>query len=560
MSQFDAVELGIMWDRLISITDEMVSALVRTSFSLMVREVGDLSCVLFDAQGRSLAQGSFSQPAFTGTAPQTIRHMLQKFPAETLEPDDVLITNDPWMGTGHIFDVSLLRPVFRGAEHVGFTMSVSHLPDIGGLGFGTVATQIYEEGLYIPIIKIVEGGRVNTQLMEIIQGNVRLPEEVWGDLMGHITCNRVGERYLLEFMDEYGIDSLEPLSRSISSQTEKSMRARIEAIPDGVYKNRIQAEGYDEPLTLACAVNVSGDSVHIDFSGTGPAVPRGINVPLCYTRAFSFFSIKALTIPEIPNNEGATNPITISAPLGCLYNPQPPSPTGGRHIIGHFVTPLVFGALEAALPEQVQADCGMLSQVSVLGTHRDGRPVSTVYFASGGYGAHGGLDGAPVTPGPGNMIACASEIMERDTCVSVLHKALLPDSGGPGEFRGGVGQEVLLRNDTGHPLAISGLSGRSEFAPKGMRGGAAGALRQYRLQGQVIHPKGRYTMQPGDTLTMSESGGGGFGDPRARDPQDVLADVVNGDVSPEAALRDYDVVVDLAENSAHRPSSRRSAG
>ncbi len=559
MSQFDAVELGILWDRLISITDEMVSALTRTSFSLMVREVGDLSCVLFDAEGRSLAQGSFSQPAFTGTAPQTIRHMLRKFPAETLQPDDVLITNDPWMGTGHIFDVSLLRPVFRGAEHVGFTMSVSHLPDIGGLGFGTVATQIYEEGLYIPITKIVEGGRVNTQLMEIIQGNVRLPEEVYGDLMGHITCNRVGARYLVEFMDEYGIDSLEPLSRAITSQTEKSMRARIEAIPDGIYENRIQAEGYDEPLTLACAVNVSGDSVHIDFSRTGPAVPRGINVPLCYTRAFSLFSIKALTIPEIPNNEGAANPVTISAPLGCLYNPQPPSPTGGRHIIGHFVTPLIFGAMETALPEQVQADCGMLSQVSILGTHRDGRPVSTVYFASGGYGAHRGLDGAPVTPGPGNMIACASEIMERDTCVSVLHKSLVPDSGGPGEFRGGVGQEILLRNDTGHPLAISGLSGRSEFAPKGMCGGAAGALRQYQLKGQVIHPKGRYTMQPGDTLFMTEAGGGGFGDPRARDLREVLADVVNGDVSLAAALRDYNAVVDLAENTANRPSSRRSA-
>ena len=552
MSQYDAVELGIMWDRLISITDEMITALIRTSFSLMVREVGDLSCVLFDAKGRSLAQGSFSQPAFTGTAPQTIHHMLRKFPPETLEPGDVLITNDPWMGTGHLFDVTLMRPAFRRGKHVGFTMSVSHLPDIGGLGFGTVATQVFEEGLYIPITRIVTKGKLNEQLMEMIRANVRLPEEVFGDLMGHVTCNEVGERYLLEFMDEYGIEDLEPLSLAITSQTERSMRKQIAAIPDGVYKNRIQAEGYDEPLTLACSVNVSGDGVHIDFTGTGPAVPRGINVPLCYARAFSCFSIKALTIPDIPNNEGATNPVSISAPRGCLYNPQPPSPTGGRHIIGHFVTPLIFGALEEALPDRVQADCGMLSQVSVLGTHRDGRPVSTVFFASGGYGAHQGLDGAPVTPGPGNMIACATEIMERDTCISVLHKALLPDSGGAGEFRGGVGQEIVLRNDTGHDLAISGLSGRTEFAPKGMGGGKPGELRQYRLNGHVIHPKGRYTMRPGDTLFLTEPGGGGFGDPNARDPAKILADVVNGDVSVAAALRDYNVVVDPPNKAVRR--------
>ena len=553
MTQYDAVELGIMWDRLISITDEMVSALVRTSFSLMVREVGDLSCVLFDAKGRSLAQGSFSQPAFTGTAPQTIHHMLRKFPAETLEPGDVLITNDPWMGTGHLFDVTFMRPAFRGGKHVGFTMSVTHLSDIGGLGFGTMATQYYEEGLYIPITKIVEKGTLNEQLIEMIQTNVRLPEEVFGDLMGHITCNQVGERYLLEFMDEYGVESLEPLSRAITSQTEMSMREQIGAIPDGVYKNSILTEGYDDPLTLACSVTVSGTGVDIDFSGTGPSVPRGINVPLCYTRAFSLFSIKALTIPEVPNNEGATNPIKVSAPEGCILNPLPPSPTGGRHIIGHFVTPLIFGALEKALPEQIQADCGMLTQVSCLGTHRDGRPVSTVFFASGGYGAHHGLDGAPVTPGPGNMIACPVEVMEQNTCITAVRKALLADSGGAGEFRGGVGQEVLLRNDSGNPLQISGLAGLSEFAPKGMGGGKPGALRQHRLNGQVIHTKGRYTMQPGDTLLVIEAGGGGFGDPRARDPEQVLSDVLDGFVSEASASRDYGVEVDRPNKAARRP-------
>jgi N-methylhydantoinase B len=389
--------------------------------------------------------------------------------------------------------------------------------------------------------------------MEMIQSNVRLPEEVFGDLMGHITCNQVGERYLLEFMDEYDIEDLESLSQAITSQTERSMREKIRDIPDGVYRSMIQAEGSDEPLSLACSVTVSGDGVHIDFSGTGPSVSRGINVPLCYTRAFSLFSVKALTIPEIPNNEGATNPITVSAPAGCILNTLPPSPTGGRNVIGHFVTPLIFAALEDVLPERVQADCGMINQIAYLGTHRDGRVVSTVFFASGGYGAQHGLDGAPVTPGPGNMIACPVEVMEQNTCITTVRKELLADSGGAGEFRGGVGQEILLRNDSQHPLQISGLAGRSEFAPIGRRGGKAGILRQYRLNGQVVHTKGRYTMQPGDTLLLTEAGGGGFGDPRARDPAQVLADVANGYVSETSASRDYGVEVDRPNKAAGRP-------
>ena len=552
MRSFDAVELGIMWDRLISIVDEIVSALIRTSYSLSVREVGDLSCVLFDATGRSLAQGSFSQPSFTGTAPLTMKHMLAAYPPHTLAPGDVLITNDPWIGTGHLFDVSVMKPAFRGDRLVGFTMSVTHLSDIGGSGFGTVATEVFEEGLYIPLTKIVDRGRLNEELVKIVRGNVRLPDEVMGDLMGHITCNQVGEKFLVEFMDEYKLDTLADLGAAITAQTERSMRARIRAIPDGTYTNRIKAEGVGEPVDLACRIDVAGDSLRIDLDGTGPSVRRGINVPYCYTRAMALFSIKAVTIPEIPNNEGATNPVAVTAPEGCILNTVRPFPTGGRHIIGHFVNPLIFGALEKALPDRVQAECGMLTQVNCQGKRADGERISTVYFAAGGYGAHQGLDGAPVTPGPGNMIGCPTEIFEHDTTLRVVRKQLAPDSGGAGEFRGGVGQDIELVNTTGADLVISGLSGRTEFAPRGLAGANSGRLRQYRLNGQVIDAKGRYVMRPGDRLELSEPGGGGVGDPHRRPPERVLEDVVEGVVSVAGARRDYGVAVDVANGGARR--------
>jgi N-methylhydantoinase B len=551
-ASYDAVELGIMWDRVISIADEIVSALVTTSFSTMVRESGDLSCMLFEANGHSLAQGNFSVPSFTGTAPPTLRHMLQRFPAATLEPGDVVFTNDPWLGTGHVYDVNVMRPVFRGNKLVAFTISVTHLADIGGAGYSTGAAEVYEEGLRVPITKLMRRGKINDELIELILANVRLKDMVYGDIMANVTCNEVGGRLLLEFMDEYKLDDLSKLSRAIIAQTESAMRQRIAAIPDGVYRNAILVEGIDEPITLACAVTISGDRVHIDFEGTTPSIPRGINVPLCYTRAFSNYALKVLTIPELPNNEGAANPISISVPPGSILNALPPSATGGRHVIGHFVAPLIFGALGRVLPEEVQADSGMLSQLSCRGRHRNGRGVSSLFFASGGFGALQGIDGRAATPGPSNMIGTPIEIWEHETSVSVLKKELVPDSGGAGEFRGGNAQEIHLRNDSGHPLDAASFAGRTEYPPLGAQGGAPGRLRETRINRTVVHPKGRYLLKPGDVFETLEAGGGGFGDPRKRPPEKLLADVRNGDVTVEGALRDFGVEVDLKTGTARR--------
>jgi N-methylhydantoinase B len=552
MMTFDPVSLGIMWDRLVSITDEILIALVNTSFSTNVRESYDLSVVLFDPSGSSLAQGTYSVPSFTGTAPETIRHMLKRFPPEILEPGDVIATNDPWLGTGHLFDINVMRPVFKRDKLVGFTMSITHLPDIGGRGFSATAGEVYEEGLRLPICKLSKAGKLNEELLDLIRTNVRVPEQTIGDLIANITCNEVGARLLTEFMEEYGIEDLRPLSQAIIDQSEKALREKIREMPDGFYANRIQVEAIEEPLILACQMEIRGEEILFDFSGTSEAVRAGINVPFCYTKAFAAYAVKCLTIPMIPNNEGSVRPIKCSAPKGSVLNAMPPSPTGGRHIIGHFVNPLVFGALAEAVPDLIQADSGMLNLVNFQGRRPDGRGVSSIFFASGGFGALKGMDGASAVPSPSNMTGTPIEVWENLTATTMLKKELLADSGGPGQYRGGLGQEIVIRNDSNNLCTISTLAGRTEFPPLGVAGGKPGGLRKYWINGTEVHPKGRYVMKAGDELRMVEAGGGGYGSPLEREPVRVLADVQKGFVSVNKALNEYGVEVDIEWATATR--------
>ena len=535
---FDAVNLGIMWDRLIAITDEVTSALVRSSFSTIVRESGDLSVVLLDAAGNSLAQGSYSVPSFTGTAAPTLRHMLKRFPPETLRPGDVLATNDAWQGTGHLYDINVMRPVFKGDAIVGYTISITHLPDIGGPGFGASASEIYHEGLRLPICKLKRDGELDETVFDVIRNNVRVPEQVFGDLMANITCNEVGGRQLLELLDEYGLDDVEALSTQVRAASERAIREAIGRIPDGVHASEVTLEAVDEPITLACEATVRGEEITIDFAGTGSCVARGVNVPFCYTRAMALYAVKCLTVPSMPNNEGATRPITVSAPEGSILNAQLPAATGARHVIGHYVVPSVFGALAEAVPDMAQADCGHMNLVTFQGTHRDGRRVSTLYFASGGFGALQGRDGAEVTPGPSNMGSVPAEMWENLTSTTILEKRLLPDSGGVGEARGGLGQEITFRNDSGADMQLFCMAARTEYPAKGLLGGGEGAPREVLLNGEAVHPKGTHIFRPGDTFTMREAGGGGFGDPAKRPEERVAADVDAGLVSPAAAGHD----------------------
>ena len=536
----DAIAVGILWDRLVSIADEIVSALVRTSFSTIVSKSCDLTVAVLDAEGELMAQGTYSVPVFMGTAPATLQAMLSRFPADTLAPGDVIVTNDPWLGTGHIYDINVMRPVFRDGRIVAYVISITHLPDIGGLGFGAAAEEIYHEGLRLPVCKLIEAGKVNEFILELVRTNVRAPAEVEGDLMANVTATAVGARMLGEFLDEYALDDFIALSAEIRARSESAMRARIKAMTPGVYRNQVMIEGVPDPIALSVAIEVRSDgSIHADFTGTGECVARGINVPFCYARAMVLYTIKCLTVPDLPNNSGMTAPITAFAPEGCLLNAVPPAATGARHMIGHYVTPLVFGAMADAAPDEVMADCGMMNLITVQGTHQDGRTVSTLYFAAGGFGALSGHDGPEVLPGPSNMAVVPVEVWESLTSTTLEYKRLLPDSAGAGAARGGLGQVFSMRNDTGHPMTVLCMANRTEFEPLGFAGATAGARRTLFRNEEALDPKGRHVLAPGDRLIVHEAGGGGFGPPGERPRASIAHDIAEGYLTPDAARAVY---------------------
>lgn len=535
---FDTINLGIYWDRLISIADEMMQALIRTAFSSTVRETHDCSTTLFDAQGRAVAQATSAIPSFTGTAPLTLSHMLAAYPAHTLQPGDVLLTNDPWMGTGHMFDVSVMRPIFARGTLVGYCMSVSHLPDVGGAGWSPETTEMYQEGLRLPVTRFITAGRRDEWVVRLVQANVRVADQVMGDLMANVACTAVGERLLIEFLDEYGIADLTPIADAILDQSERAMRAALEAVPAGTYRHRFQLEGKAEPIGLACAVTFAEGGVTVDYAGSDPVGPWGMNVPLCYTRAMTGYAIKCLTLPAVPSNDGVMRCIRVLAPEDSIVNAQPPAATAVRHAVGHALYPLLMGALAGAMPERVQAESGGGNMLNVRGEF-GGRKHSQVFFCSGGYGALSGFDGHNATPAPSNPRGMPVEVWESQTGMVVEFKSLLPDSGGAGTARGGLGQRMRMRNESGFLVTISCFSGRTQFAAQGYAGGAAGSLRRYWINDIEVASKKVYQLQPGDTVTVEEAGGGGFGAPAGR-PSALLAhDLRQGFVTSAGLQRDY---------------------
>ena len=526
---YDPVSLKILWDRLISITDEGVSTLIRTAFSTVVREAYDLSVVLLDTDGVLLAQGTQSIPSFTGSAPATLAHMLAKFPAETLAPGDVVVTNDPWMGTGHTYDINVMAPIFRaggsgrGRRIAAYALSITHLPDIGGQGFGGEATEIYQEGLRLPVLKLMRAGRLDPLLIDLLRFNVRVPEQVIGDVMANVACVGVLDRQLNAFMDDYAIDDITPLSRQIRGFSERALRTRIGEMADGVYPAEMTIEGVDAPLTLRSKVTVRGDAIAIDYTGTDACVQHGINVPFCFTNGYSIHAIKCVAAATIPNNGGTTRAITVTAPEGSILNAQPPFAVAARHSVGWFLPTLIFRALAPAVPEAVQADSGMINMVNFRGTHRNGRPITTLHFASGGFGAAAGHDGEPTLSTPSSNAAIPIEVWEAATSITMTRKALRPGSGGGGAARGGLGQEVFMRNDTGHDLTVDVMGVRTDYPAEGMHGGGPGAAREIHVNGRKVGQKGRFILAPGDTLERYEAGGGGFG-PQSDRPADKITD------------------------------------
>jgi N-methylhydantoinase B len=559
---FDAVDLGIIWSRLVSIADEMVSALVRTSFSTMVRESGDYSCMLFDARGQFLSQGTASVPSFTGTGPATLEGVLRAIPPDTLEDGDVLITNDPWIGTGHVYDVNVVKPIFHRGALRGFALTVSHVADIGGIGYGTGARDVYEEGICIPPVKLFQRGAPNRFVFDLIEANVRFRELVIGDIYSNIAACNVGYQSFNDLLSEYDIGDFGPVADGIFALARTAIAESLRGLPAGLFRGSLPVEGIDDEmvLTLAVAVTISESGFAFDFAGTSPVVNRGINVPLCYTRAYSYFCFKTIVAPNMPNNQAILDFVSVAAPENCILNAQRPYPTGGRHILGHYVAPLVFGALASAVPARVQADSGMICQVNFRGRSPMGRSFSYILFTAGGYGAFADMDGRAALPGPSNMIGIPIEIWEENTGVSVLRKEILPDSGGAGEHQGGAGQLIELRNDTGRPLDATFFGSRTSLPARGFNGGRDGAVRTLFVDGKPVAPKARLDLAPGAVVSLHEAGGGGFGLPEKRPASSIRADLEAGLIGKDYVRQWYRQQSALLFDSDRVPNPSRQPG
>ncbi len=533
-AKFNAVTLEMLWTRLISITDEAAAALVRTSFSTVVRESNDFACVLTDENGLSLAQATDSIPSFIGTVPRTVRHFLKDYPPGELKPGDILITNDIWLGTGHLPDITVAKPIFHNRKLVGFAGSVAHSPDIGGRIRSPDARDVYEEGLQIPVMKAMNGGKIDATLERIIRKNVRVPDQVMGDLYAQFTALTLMEQRVMALLKEHKLVSLAELGREIHTRSEKAMRAAIRAVPNGVYRQTALSDGISEPIKLEMELTVNDDTIEIDFAGTAPQVMRAINVCMAYTIAYTSFGVKAVLAPHIPNNEGVLRPIKIKAPYGSIANSKPPAAGGARALIGHFFPMMVIQALSQALPKRVIATVGSpLWCINASGHRPDGAPFASLFFTNGGYGAAHGRDGAQVLSWPSNVSSTPVEMIEQLSPLKVHYRRVRTNSGGAGEFRGGNGQEILFESRAAGPITVAFLAERTrtETAPAGLAGGAAGACGELIINGEPVNPKSQHYIEAGGTVLIRTPAGGGYGLAENRDKDRSAADRADGYVS-----------------------------
>ena len=552
----DPILLEVLWNRLIAVVNEQAAALMRTSFTSVVREAGDISAGVFDRLGRMIAQAVTGTPGHINSMATSMRHFLAAFPLETLAPGDVLVTNDPWKTASQLNDITVMTPVFRGDRPVAFFGNTCHALDIGGRGLSADAGEVFEEGLQIPVMKLFERGRPNTPLLDLLRANVRTPEEVLGDIHAQVVGNEIGGRQLLAFLTEFGLADIEQLSDVIVERSEAAMRARIAALPDGAYRYELTCDGFDAPVRIAVTVMVRGDELGIDYTGSSPQVRQGINVALNYTHAYTTYAVKCAISPDVPNNEGSFRPVTVTAPEGSILNARFPAAVAGRHLVGHFLPSAIFGALAQVLPDRVKApgfDGLWDTQIFGHDSRRDA-PFTYVWFSAGGTGALATRDGLSATAFPSGIAGTPVEVIETLSPIIIRRRELRRDSGGPGKFRGGLGQVLEIAVRTDRPFLFSGLYERIASAAPGLLGGAAG------LPGTVatndpavaVRPKTRTLLPAATEVTLSLPGGGGYGPPLERDPALVLEDVRNGYVSAERAKADYGVAVDLERGTAVR--------
>ncbi len=545
----------IMWNRLLSVVEEQAQTLIRTAFSTSVREAGDLSAGVFDTTGRMLAQAVTGTPGHVNAMAASVGFFLEKFPIDTMYEGDVFITNDPWLGTGHLHDFTVVTPTFLNGGVVALFASTSHVVDVGGRGFGPDGRQVYEEGVCVPIMHLAHAGVMNQSLLEMVRANVREPVQVEGDLYSLAACNETGSRRLVAMMAEFDMETLTELADFVIERSHQAMLDEIAKLPKGTYRNKMRIDGYEKEVDLVAALTVKDDGIEVDFEGTSGVSTYGINVPLTYTQAYASFGVRCIIGGKVPNNAGSLSAVRVTAPEGCLLNAPHPCAVAARHAIGQMLPDVVLGCLEPALEGGVPAEgTSCLWNPMLLGGHGlvgdadygSATPFAINVFHAGGTGARIGKDGLSATAFPSGVRNTPVEVTETISPLIVWRKEYREDSGGAGRYRGGLGQVMEISHLEGAPFAISAMFDRCIHPPRGRQGGANGMIGKLRQDdGTMMRGKGRQPIPAGRKLIMEMPGGGGLGDAFARPLEEVAADVRSGFVSPEEARRSYGVVVQV---------------
>ena len=542
------VSKQVMWNRLISVVEEQAQALVRTAFSTSVREAGDLSAGVYDDQGRMLAQAVTGTPGHVNAMADAVPHFMRRIGVETMKEGDVYITNDPWEGTGHLHDITVVTPSFKAGVLVGYFACTAHIVDIGGRGFGADANSIYEEGLYIPIMRFADQGEVDQTLMRIIRGNVREPDQLVGDVYALATCNEIGHRRLIEMMEEFALQDLNEVSAFILENSRRATLEKINALDHGVAHGAMTIDGYSKPVDLRVRLEITTDRVLADFGGTSGLDAKGINVPLVYTKAYTCYAIKCAIAPEIPNNAASLAPFEVVAPEDSIVNAVHPAPVALRHVIGHMIPDTVYEALDQLLPRTVPAQgAGTLCNFQVSLRPRTDAPApdsarrsEVLTFNSGGSGARPSVDGLNATAFPSGVMTMPVEATEHAGPVIIWRKELRPDSGGVGEFRGGLGQYMEVGAQEGHEFDFSAMFDRVDHPALGRVGGGPGAPTTIaRSDGTAMRGKGRQFVPHGQKVMLAFPGGAGYGEAGARKRAHIIRDLVRGYISAQSAKDDY---------------------
>jgi N-methylhydantoinase B/oxoprolinase/acetone carboxylase alpha subunit len=540
-----AIRNQVLWNRLLATVEEQAQVLIRTAFSPLVRACGDVSVGIFDVSGRMLAQAVTGTPGHVNTMAESVKHFLHRFPVDTMKAGDAFITNDPWMGTGHLNDFVVVTPCFFQGKCVALFACTSHLMDIGGLGAGTEAPDVFAEGLYIPIIKLIDQGAVNDTLLALIEANTRLPVDTVGDTYSLAACNDAGVKRLQETMEEFALSDLAALAEFILDRSREAVRDEIQKLPKGTWTNETIVDGYDLPLTLRAALTIGEDGIRVDLTGSSAAVAKGINVPLTYATAYASFAVSCAIASDIPNNAGSLSLLTVEAPEGSIVNAQKPAPVGARHVIGQMLPDLIFGCLAQVIPERIPAEgSSCMWNISLRGAFASGERKGQNYMLSvttcGGMGARFAKDGLSATAFPSGILCMPVEIAETQIPFLFWRKELRADSGGAGRTRGGLGQTIEVENLEGAPFRLGAAFDRIKNPARGRMGGGDGAPGYVGLaSGRALQGKGLQVIDAGDRLVLHTPGGGGFGNPSDRARELIERDLFEERLSGAAAVRIY---------------------